>query len=285
MKKICKGMALALCMVLFFSQMVFADSVDISGKTYVSLGADLRENEKQKVLSLLGIDNINDYKVDYITNKMEHEYLDEYLDASVIGTRALSSVIVKPGSDGIDVKTYNIGFCTSGMYRNALATAGMENAQVVVAGPFKISGTAALVGAMKAYESMTGETVSESNLDAANQELVVTGNVAQEVGSEKAEQLIALIKEKVASEDVSSKEDIMEIIDQAAQELDITLSAENRQKIMKLMKKIGTLDLDVNKLKQQAKDVYGKLSDLGISLEKQGFFEKLKRFFLSLFGR
>ena len=135
---------------------VMADSVDNSD-VYVSLGADLSSKERGTVLRLLGIDNIEDYNVDYITNEQEHEYLDEYLEKSVIGSRALSSVIVKPGDNGINVETYNITFCTSGMYRNALATAGMENAEVTVAGPFNISGTAALVGAMKAYESMTGE--------------------------------------------------------------------------------------------------------------------------------
>ena len=47
------------------------------------------------------------------------------------------------------------------MYENALATAGIENADIKVAGPFNISGTAALVGAIKAYENMTGEEVNE----------------------------------------------------------------------------------------------------------------------------
>ena len=47
------------------------------------------------------------------------------------------------------------------MYANALATAGVEDVNVVVAGPFNVSGTAALVGALKAYSEMTGETVDE----------------------------------------------------------------------------------------------------------------------------
>ena len=38
------------------------------------------------------------------------------------------------------------------MYENALTTAGVTDATVTVAGPFNITGTAALVGAMNAYE-------------------------------------------------------------------------------------------------------------------------------------
>ena len=61
------------------------------------------------------------------------------MDASVIGSRALSSVVVekKEAGTGIKVKTQNITYCTTGMYQNALATAGLENAEIRVAGPFQ----------------------------------------------------------------------------------------------------------------------------------------------------
>lgn len=281
-EKVLRLIAVVLCVVMLSGQTVFADSVD-SSDAYVSLGADLSTKEKATVLKLLGIDNIDDYNVEYITNKQEHEYLDEYLDKSFIGSRALSSVIVKSGGDGINVETYNITFCTAGMYRNALATAGMENAEVTVAGPFNISGTAALVGAMKAYESMTGKKVSKENLDAANQELVVTGEVADEIGEDEAEQLVALVKEKVAAGDLDSVEEIGTAIDEATNELNIKLSESDRQKIEELMKKISDLDLDMNQLKEQAKDIYNKLEDMGVSLSEQGFFTKLKNWILSFF--
>lgn len=282
-KKVWRLMAILLCVVMLSGQTVLADSTN-GHDAYVSLGADLSAKEKATVLKLLGIDHIDDYDVEYITNEQEHEYLDEYLDKSVIGSRALSSVIVKSGGDGINVETYNITFCTSGMYRNALATAGMEDAEVIVAGPFNISGTAALVGAMKAYESMTGEKVSEENLDAANQELVVTGEVADTIGEEEAEQLIALVKEKVAAGNLDSVDEIGTAIDDAANELNIHLSDSDRQKIEELMQKISDLDLDVSQLKEQAKDIYNKLEDMGASLQEQGFFTKLKNWFLSLFS-
>ena len=52
-----------------------------------------------------------------------------------------------------------------------MATAGVEDVNVVVAGPFNVSGTAALVGALKAYSEMTGETVDEKVVDAAVDEI------------------------------------------------------------------------------------------------------------------
>lgn len=281
-KKVLRIIAVALCIVMLMSQAVLADGIMGEQKEYISLGADLSQKEKETVLRLLDIENLDDYDVEYITNEQEHEYLDQYLSKRVIGSRALSSVRVKEGGDGIEVKTYNISFCTEGMYRNALATAGMENAQVTVAGPFNISGTAALVGAMQAYESMTGESISKENLDAANQELVVTGEVAESIGEEEAEQLMALVKEKVVAQNADSLEEIRQIIEDSAQELKVNLSDEDRARIEALMDKISSLDLDLDQLKEQAKDIYNKLEDMGLSFD-EGFFTKLKNWLFSLF--
>lgn len=271
--------------ILFTSGItVFADRVDaVIDKPYLALGADLSAQEQMTVLSLLGLDDINvdDYDIISITNADEHEYLDKYLDASIIGTRALSSVLVvgKEAGNGIRVTTKNISYCTEGMYRNALLTAGIEDADITVAGPFSISGTAALVGAIKAYETMTGEEVSDANLDAANDELVLTGKLVEEIGdSEKAEDLIALVKKEVAENNLTSAEDIQNVIKQACEELDIHLSADNKQQIAGLMKKIEGLDLDVDKLKDQAKDLYQKLEDLDFHVDKESvgnFFTRI----------
>ena len=267
-------------------------------KPYVSLGADLSANDRAIVLKLLGVteDDLKNYTVTTITNADEHKFLDSYLSKSVIGARALSSVLVKGKTDGsgIKVTTYNITYCTTGMYQNALATAGIEEAAHVVAGPYNISGTAALVGAIKSYENMTGETVSQENVDTATNELVVTGKLAESVGdSDKAEQLVGAVKEQVVEGSDNGKklteEEIGNVVDQAAQEMDVQLSDEDRQEIVALMDKIMGLDIDVDSLKEQAKDLYDKIDDLGLKLDwnqekVQGFFSKIIEFFKNLFS-
>ena len=294
-----KGMALLMSAAVFLSSGVtaFADRVDaVLDKPYLALGADLSAKEQMTVLSLLGLEDINvdDYDIITVTNADEHEYLDEYLDASVIGTRALSSVLVvgKEEGNGIHVTTKNISYCTEGMYRNALLTAGVEDADITVAGPYSISGTAALVGAIKAYETMTGEEVPEENLDAANNELVLTGKLVEEIGdSEKAEELMALVKQEVAENNIKSVDDIRQVVQQACSELDITLSKENEKKIAELMSKIEGLDLDVNQLKEQAKELYEKLEslDFHVDTESVGNFltriiDAIVNFFQGLFS-
>ncbi len=276
--------ALAACMFLTSGMTALADRVDaVIDKPYVALGADLKESERAKVLELLGVTEaeLKDYDVVTITNEDEHKYLDSYLDAGVIGTRALSSgmVVGKEAGNGINVNTNNISYCTSGMYRNALITAGVEDADITVAGPFSISGTAALVGAIKAYETMTGEEVPEVNLDAANNELVITGEIVESVGDpEKVEQLMALVKQEVAEGAVSGSEDIKNLVKQAADELEIRLSDEDRDKITGLMDKIDGLDLNVDAIKEQAKDLYHKLENLDFNFDAESvgnFFTRI----------
>ncbi|HCJ07879.1 MAG TPA: DUF1002 domain-containing protein [Lachnospiraceae bacterium] len=263
------------------------------GDVYVSFGADLSSDEKKTVMDLMGIteDDLEDYTVGEITNDEEHEYLGDYLDSSVIGSRALSSVMVELGEDGdgITVETKNISYCTKGMYTNALITAGIENADVTVAGPFEITGTAALVGAMKAYSDLTGEEVSEESMDAAVNELVVTSQMAQDINSDDVEQLMAFVKAKVVEEGLDNDEAISKAIDEGAKELGISVTDEEKQTIISLMKKISKLDLNIDSMKEQAKDLFNKLEDMGIDKEQaKNFFQKiidaLQSFFNSIFG-
>lgn len=284
-KKLIALSAMLIAGLLVFQANVSADAVE--EKPYLSLGADLTDTQKSKVLELLDVkeDELDQYKVVKVTNKDEHKYLDDYLDSSVIGTRALSSVLIekRDQGEGIDVTTKNITYCTAGMYENALTTAGVTDANVTVAGPFKITGTAALVGAMNAYEDMTGEDISSESKDAATNELVVTSELAKELDdSDKAEQFLALIKEKVLSDDVKTKEDIKTIIDECSKDLDVNITDDQKEQIAELMQKINKLDLNVNDLKEQASKIYDKLSELDI--DTQGIFAKIKAALSSIFA-
>jgi len=290
-----KFFAVAISAALVLGSMIpaFADSSD----TYVSLGADLTADQRATVLQYFGLTeaDLSEIDVAQVTNAMEHQYLDNYLPASVIGTKALSCVRVdKTDSRGIRVTTHNISYCTEGMYQNALTTAGIENADVTVAAPFSISGTAGLVGAMQAYQGVTGKSISQENADAAVQELVTTGELGQTLGNEDAENVVALIKQKVAESKGASDEEIMQMIDEGAAELGVTLTDQEKQQLLALMKKISKLDLDTDKLIEQAGNIYDRLQGLGIDmsdLDKDSLlsglgkiFQGIINFFKGLFG-
>lgn len=296
MKKRLLSLMLAMMLLVTSGITVFAAEDD---KPILALGANLTEEQKATVLNLLDVNpaELDNYTVIYVTNEQEHQYLDQYLSASVIGTKALSSVLIRPREEGagLNVTTYNISYCTIDMYRNALITAGLKDADVYVAGPVNLSGTAALIGAVKGYEEMTGENVGEEALETAVNEIVVTGDLGDALGdSETASDIMAYIKQQIAEEHVESDEDIERIIRNAMKEFNIDLTDEQVAELVKLMSKISKLDLDVDALAQQAEELYEKLKGMGLDLDKidteqvgnffTRFFDSIMNFFNKLFG-
>lgn len=260
---------LTLTLVLSFG--VTAQAAD--EKPILALGADLSDAQKATVLSLLGISesDLGDYDVIQITNAEEHEYLDSYLSSNVIGSRALSSVLIRPAEEGagLNVTTYNISYCTIDMYTNALLTAGLEDADVYVAAPSNISGTSALIGAVKGYAEMNDTKVDEDALETAVNELVVTGDLGEVLGdSETASDIVAYVKQQILENNVSSDADIEKIIRDAMTKFDIDLTDAQVQQLVELMNKISKLDIDVDALSKQATEIYSKLKSMGLDLDK-----------------
>lgn len=276
-KKIKQYVSMLMVMLMAISAVMFcgaekAYAGSFSGG-YISLGADLTSDEKAKVLALFGVDekDLDNYKVVYVTNQEEHQYLDSYISSSQIGNQAWSSVLITEGrkGSGINVTTKNVIYCTTGMYANALATAGVEDVNVVVAGPFNVSGTAALVGALKAYSEMTGETVDEDVVDAAVDEMVTTGSLEDgtDADNEKVEGMVAYLKEQIANSDNKDK-DLDQIINDAANKFEITLNEDQFNQLKSLLEKLGGLHLDLGSLKSQAQAAYDTLKDMGFDISK-----------------
>ena len=285
-----KTIAALLSLVILITALAVPSAVLAADKTYVALGENLNADERAIVLELLGLteESLAGDTTLTVSNAEEHQYLDAYLDASVIGTRALSSckVTTREEGSGITVETHNITYCTPAMYENALATAGLKNADIVVAGPVGISGTAALVGAKKAYSAMTGAEITPELVDAATNELITTSEVAENVGdSEKVAQLIAAVKEIILSHDYETDEDIDAAIREVAAQLGLTLSDEDVAEIRELMKKIAAADVTAESLTEQAKNVYQDLKNSGFDLSQYGISAEDVNGFMAKFGQ
>ncbi len=283
MKKLSKkviALVLAATMVAGFSFTAFAsESEDVaiteSDKPYISLGADLTSDQRATVLSLFGLTeaDLADYDVVTVTNAQEHEYLDAYIPSSTIGTKALSSVVVWEASkgDGINVTTKNISYCTSGMYSNALATAGVTDANVIVAGPTEISGTAALIGAIEAYSVMSDETISTDIIDGAINEIVTTGELEESTGNtDEVEGIIAYLKDELEDIPNMSDEELNEEIEDVADDFDVSLTEDEIAQIRELLRKLQDLDLDWDSISQQANDLFDRLEASGFDLSDLG---------------
>ena len=68
----------------------------------------------------------------------------------------------------------------------------------------------------------------------------------------------------------------------------ITLTEEEKDTVISLMKKIGELDLDIESMKEQAGEMFDKLEEMGFDKEQaksflQKIWEAIKQFFDDLF--
>ena len=235
-------------------------------KYAVCLGADLNDNERTEVLKMLGFgaDSPDQDSVCTVTNEDEHKYLDAYLDPERIGTRSLTSVklVLEKQGSGITVHTDNIDYCTEGMYRNALMTAGVEDVSVIVSSPCKSSGTAGIIGALRAYEKASGNKISDQAIDTAVAEMTATGQIEDEQTEvqEKAdaEAMIVWLKTQMAdgNADTDNGKSIDELINNAVQRFDIQIGDEDRDGIKDLLTKWNSLGLNTEYIKQQSENLY-----------------------------
>ena len=168
---------------------------DVETEARAVIGADLTEQNIADVYAAFGISRGSVAELE-VTNADEREYLTGYVDDSLIGTRAISCVYIElmPEGSGLDVTTSNISWCKPEMYVSALATAGITDARVIVAAPFEVSGTAALTGVYLAYEDITGETLDETAKLVGTQELTMTAELADQIGSFDSVEIVNELK-------------------------------------------------------------------------------------------
>ncbi|MEH7437280.1 DUF1002 domain-containing protein [Neobacillus drentensis] len=276
-----KFFTLLLVTLIFFQPIrSFADLAE--GDMIVTLGENLTEDQKDKLLKEM--DAPLDVQIVTVSNQEEHQYLGKYVAKSLIGTKAISSsaITIAPKGSGITVKTNNINWVTDEMYVNALITAGVKDANIYITAPISVSGTAALTGIIKAYEISADKAIPEEVKQAANQEMVETAKLGDSIGEKNAAALIAKVKEEIAKNKPQNDEELRKIIEQAAKDLNVSLTDEEMQRLIDLFNKLKNLDIDWNQVSDQLNKAKDRISKFLESDEGQGFLEKLKQFFIWL---
>ncbi|MDQ1145195.1 uncharacterized protein YpuA (DUF1002 family) [Bacillus sp. SORGH_AS 510] len=277
-----KKFFILLLITLIFIQPIrsFADMVE--GDMIVTLGENLTEDQKNKLLEEMNAPK--DVQIVTVSNQEEHQYLGKYVAKSLIGTKAISSsaITIAPKGSGITVKTNNINWVTDEMYVNALITAGVKDANIYITAPISVSGTAALTGIIKAYEISADKAIPEDVKQAANQEMVETAKLGDSIGEKNAAALIAKVKEEIAKNKPQNDEELRKIIEQAAKDLNVSLTDEEMQRLMDLFNKLKDLNIDWNQVSDQLNKAKDRISKFLSSEEGQGFLEKIKQFFIWL---
>lgn len=221
----------------------------------VTLGADLTDAQKNTMMNYFKAD-ASQVQVITVNNQEEHDLLGKYIPSEQIGTRTLSCAYVKPTqSGGIKVRTANLNYVTCNMIATALSTAGVTNCEVVAACPYEVSGTGALTGVMKAYESASGEQLDSAKKDLAAKEVVVTGDVAKQVGQDNATNIINQAKMQIIGDNVQNADEIYNIVNNIAVQNGISLSQDELDTIVSLLQQIAQQNYDIQEMKKTLENI------------------------------
>ena len=261
----------------------------------VTVGADLTQAQRFAVYDDFGIDpgSVEELKV---TNAEEKQVLNGIISDKKIGSVALSCCYIctlQRGS-GLIIDVYNINYCTKEMYRNALKTAGVEDAYVVISAPFPVSGTGALTGIYKAYEDMTGTTLSTLAKTLGVEELALTGELSEYIGSTEAARIIAELKNVLDETHNMTDSEVREEIKKVAKAYSVSLSSGQVEQVLNLCRKLEGLDpsqlqtelTKIAKTAETASTIKEKVTETATRVyeDVKTFFDKVGDFFTGLFN-
>lgn len=286
-KKITAIVAIALCFI-----MVMPVALADVGDRRMTIGADLTDAQRTQIYQDFNVSSEDEIKEISVTNADERAYLQGLVPDGKIGKVALSCIyieILQQGT-GLTISTNNINWCTSEMYRNALATAGIVDAKVMVSAPFEVSGTAALTGVYKAYEDITGQELSALAKELGVEELVLTGNLADMIGKDQAALLVAELKKILDQTQNMSGDEVKAEIRNIAKTYNISITDAQVDQLYNLCRSLEKLDVNElqGRLETLAKTIQGaKEAEKQLSSFAQGvktFFSSIGDFFSRLFG-
>ncbi len=288
MKKIISAvLALAVGLTLF-TPVALADEV---GEERVTMGADLTDRQREAVYKDFGIEEGSVTELT-VTNDEERSYLEGLVPDGKIGSVAISCIYIKTltAGSGMTVEIHNINYCTEDMYINALTTAGIADAQVIVSAPFPVSGTGALTGAYKAYEDITGNSLSSLAKSVGAEELVVTGELAEYIGSDDATKMITELKGMLDKTQGMTDDQVRDEIKNLATMYNVSLTSAQIEQVLSLVRKLEGLDADqlqkqlvgIAKAAQTANQV-GEVTSKVFD-DVKGFFSAVGSFFTGVFG-
>ncbi len=241
-----------LIVVLVFS-LFSASWAREEGRVVVTLGNDLNSNQREEMLSFFGVEK-DETEILFVTIEEEYHYLKEVASREQIGSRSISSAYVQmlEEGEGLEIRTHNISWVTESMYAGALTTAGIQDARLIAAAPFSVSGTASLTGMIKAFEEITGQAISEDKKETAHQEIFLIGELSQQTGEkDKVSQLIWRVKEEVIRQQLRDTDRIRDTVNSVSDQVDLQLTDEQIEQVVQLMERISYLDISFQEVREQ----------------------------------
>ncbi len=268
--------AIILCLTLLCSFGSAFASKATAGDARAVIGANISEEQIAAVYDMFGIRRGSVTELS-VTNSEERYYLEGFVDSSLIGTNSISCAYLEilPEGEGLQIATHNLTWCTKEMFVNALVTAGITDAKIIVAAPFEVSGTAAMTGIYKAYEDITGEKIDDAAKLLGTQELVITGELADTIGSYDAVEIVTQLKLILDETEKMSDEELKAQIKAIADDYGVKLVDSQYEQLITLCRSFEKMDGD--QLREKVEYVQNTAKKLAEAQEKvSGITETIK---------
>ncbi|SHK52561.1 Uncharacterized protein YpuA, DUF1002 family [Clostridium cavendishii DSM 21758] len=257
------------------STVAFADSKDT---VVVSLGADLKKEQKTEMLNRFGVTykqiEAGDVKQIDITNQDIREQLGMDTSKPIPkNSVSISSCYIKVlgKGEGVNVSTHNLTEVTKSMLANAIITSGITDAKVIADAPYEVTGTAALAGVLKGFEKSTGKELPLENKEVARKEISVTKNIGDSIGPDKAASMVSDAKTQVIKDKPKDEQAIKKVIDKTSDNYEVKLTADQEKQLTKLLEDVNKLNLNYNDIKSSLDKLNENMQK---SLEKAGVILK-----------
>ncbi len=265
------------------------------GKPTYVYGGGLSEAQINETADLLNIDS----RENVAETAALGEDLQTYLNQGVGSTSSMiSSVLVqRSGNDsGVNVNIVtpdNITRITEEQYMNAAITAGVEDANIMVAAIRPVTGESALTGVYKAFD-VNGEDLEGDRMEVAQEELETTNQIAEDLDeddSARLNQAIAEIKRDLAElkeqvDGLATREDIERIINEALERhnLQNVITQEQIDRLISLFERYQqTSAIDSEKVLEQlnnfSSDLQDRFGDVIQRAEDSGLVDQIMNFF------
>ena len=170
----------------------------------------------------------------------EREQAHGLVPPGLLGVVAISSGLLQPlpAGSGLTVRlNRNITLDTAQTYANALLTAGITSAKVGAAAPTaqQALGTTALLGLLRAARAAC-VTVTPQRRDLAIREVVLTGELAQEIGRQAAPSLMFALKADAVSQRLLTPSALQALVVRDATARGVTVPRDGRAAIVAFLR-------------------------------------------------
>lgn len=217
-----------------------------TGQKVVTFGADTTQAERQEFAQLFGADAATQ-PATVTTQDMLQTLQGTGLPVAATDKSISSSALTcLTRGDGLTVRTQNISRITAPVYANAMVTAGVGDATVLIAAPQAnpVTGETALVGVLRAYpQCQGGKQPEQARVNLAYEQIARTVALAGPSGDlTKASTTMLDAAQPVITGQARDDAAVGASLDRAAQMQGIAIPAAQRGDLVGFLKKLGGLD-------------------------------------------